>query len=235
MNEGLASPEGPGNCNPDTMYRFWSDQASFRSQMQHKCVELSLQITTGLVAGVFALMVTKSSDPSALNSATRVCFVIVVNLYTMLQLLILANYLFHTFLMMIHWLGPREFSQKYDKAIDAILVQKITPPSPSEKARAAFLSCFQPLIIYFSGFIGSATCLGLALWLLWPLYSVLDRFLVITPIFFLGGLYILGRFHTNIDRLAKCWAWVYIKEEDKSLLHLLRNWRRHARELSRKH
>jgi hypothetical protein len=123
MNEGSASPNPVEKCSADAVYGVWTNLAAFRSQMQHKCVEMSLQITTGLAVGVFALMVAKPADPSAFNSPTKHCLVIVVNLYTILQLLILANYLYHTFLGAIHWLTANEFSQKHDNAVVANLIK----------------------------------------------------------------------------------------------------------------
>src|SRR5208283_5232889 len=107
MNRESASPEKPEMNSPEESYRCWSNLGSLRSQMQHKCVEMSLQITIGLTAGVFAVVVTllpKWGDNAVFNSATKGGLVIVVCLYTILQLLLLANYLFHTFLLMIHWL-----------------------------------------------------------------------------------------------------------------------------------
>ena len=215
-------------CTTDALFGCMSNQAILRSQMQHKCVEMSLQITTGLAAGVFALMFTKSADPSAFNHATKVCFVIVVDLYTILQLLILANYLFHTFLGIINWRGPHELSQELSKAFSEKLLQEQKPPTQSQKARAAILNVFQPLIIYSSTLIGFLACFVLALWLFWPIRSCLDWFFVIIPIFFLLALFILGGFHIKIEKLANCWSWVIMKREDKSLLHLVRNWVKHA-------
>ena len=145
MDQKSASLDGPESCSADATYNCASKVATLRSQMQHKCVEMSLHITTGLAAGVFALMFTALStaaDISTLKTPAKVCLVIVIDLYTVLQLLILGNYLFHTFLGTINWLVPHAFSKRYGKAIDErvlkdfderVLQKLETPPTLSRK------------------------------------------------------------------------------------------------------
>jgi hypothetical protein len=199
MNQESAPPDAAEMCSAEEAYRCGSNIGTLRSGMQHKCVEMSLQITTGLAAAVVALMLSKSADLSTVNPPTKVCLVIVVDLYTFLQLLLLANYLFHTFIVTISWLGPHELSRRLDEAIGHKLLQKQKCPTPFEKTSAAILNCFQPLIIYFSGFIGFLACLGFALWLLPPIWSWPCWFFVIIAMVLLCVLIILGLFHINME------------------------------------
>jgi hypothetical protein len=245
MSSKPPSQPKPKDSSAEAVYGVGSAVASSRTQMQHKCVEMSLTITTALAAGVFAMMFHERPQNAApvFNVDPSVFLVIVVDLYALLQLLILANYLFHTFLCTINWLAPHEYSQEHDEAIDASLTQKLQPrPSASEKARAAILRCFQPLIIYCSTFIGLAAGLGLAICLLWPVWSWPCWFFVLISIALLSVLYTMIGFHTDIERLAHCWFWVGVEEKDKSLVQFLPKglkwlsflWRKHEPPLSPK-
>jgi hypothetical protein len=91
---------------------------------------MSLQITTALAAGVFAMMFRETPTQNAKTPgsfpSTDVFWVSVIVLYTMLQLLLLANYLYHTFVAILSREGAEELelSQTDVKAIRRRLVQK---------------------------------------------------------------------------------------------------------------
>ena len=216
MNQGSASPDGPENCQADTVFQFWGNLASLRSQMQHKCVEMSLQITTGLAVGVFAVMfheLSNSANPAGFKSAfsfapAKICLVIIVDLYTILQLLILANYLYHSFMANIIELYLAQLNLGRAKAIHTSLLHNLETPIPSQRKCANNLYRFQPLIIYFSAFIGILACLGFALWLFVPpIGFLLPSLLVIIPLSLFFVLYRMYRIHTMLAPLARTWTW----------------------------
>ena len=225
MNQGSPSPDAPENCHPDTIYKFASDQAILRTQLQHKCVEISLQITTGLAVGAFAVMfreLSNSAHPSTFISTfslpvSKLCLVIVIELYTILQLLILANYLYHTFMTIISGLPAQAISQTHINAIRKSLLNTLPSPNPRQKRDASILLRFQPLIIYFSAGAGILTGLGSAVWLFFPpLGSGLRYLLVIIPVPLFYALYKMYRFHKDLDKLAKSRTWTDLKREEEA-------------------
>ena len=193
--------------------------------MQHKCVEMSLQITTGLAVGVFAVMYHElpNSSKTAMFSSphAKVCLVIVIELYTILQLLILANYLYHSFLANILTIYLAELDSRHVKAIHKSLLHKLhTTPKRQEARRkicAYILNRFQPLIIYFSAFIGIVACFGSGLWLFFPPIGFWLRWpLVVIPGLFFFLLCWMCLIHTLLDPLARTRIRVEIKQGEET-------------------
>src|ERR1035438_1090180 len=188
MIQGSASADGPRNCSPDTMYGLLANHVSQRTQMQHKCVEMSLHITTGLAAGAFAMMfseLSKASGISAFDSAlAKGWLVVAIDLYAILQLLILANYLYNTYMILVLDTLSKPLNQANINAIDNSLLQRIPFPTSSQEKDVYILKRLQPLIIYFSALIGGVSCVLGACWLFFPPVCSRLRWLsMIIPIF----------------------------------------------------
>jgi small-conductance mechanosensitive channel len=158
----------PEKCSLETIYRYWNDQALLRTQQQNKCVELSLQITTVLAAGIFAVMFreapTNGATSASASPPTHVFWISVIVPYTMLQLLILANYLYHTFVAISTRQAAVELELSHPdvKHINDGLLNTTKRLNCFQTINAWIVYHFQPAVIYVSALIGSVMSLAFA-------------------------------------------------------------------------
>jgi hypothetical protein len=93
------SQETPSDSVLDLeVFRVWMNLMQVRVESQRKCIEMSLQITTGLAGAIAAAAITKNGFTIADLSQPKVLvpIVLVFGLYGLIQTLILMNYIYHT-------------------------------------------------------------------------------------------------------------------------------------------
>ena len=187
--------------------------------MQPKCVEMSITITAALAAASFAI-ISRTATPI-------IPFVVVLGAYSVIQSLILANYIYHTFMLSLISSGLWGLSRHIHEPIANTIADALDPtPDSSQQFDATLTNCFQPLIVYGSIVLG---CVGFAVFvicLLWDVSVCLSRLavLAITLLawYVLRGLY---KLHKNTEQLAKCWCWILVNVNEKDR-GIWKAWRR---------
>ena len=208
-------------ASPDTLtaevYQISMRQGQLRAELQSKCVEMSIHVTTGLAAAIAAAWIAvlvRSSVPPAYFDFTKIRLPIVLasGFYGFIQSLILTNYIYQTFhLLCVNWTFEHvKVSHLAAPVLGTIIVSDMALMQSKETThlgnwRRRFLSklltWFQPLVLYLSVAIAwlVASC-GL---LLSP-YTIftLCWTIVIVAVLWCSFLFLLC-LHIKADGLAK--------------------------------
>lgn len=148
------------------VYSSLREEIFLRTGQQHKCVEQSILITTAVVGGMLASLVSKDIQ-DALSKVVEVPIwtlfaIFAVTLYVLVQELLLTNYIYQIWLMMqihnfisLHSDQPKGkkglFIGCYERNYDKKLMQR-------SGGFFKIIQYFQPLLIYVSiglGFCGA--------------------------------------------------------------------------------
>jgi len=197
--------------------------------MQHKCGEMSIQVTAALGTAIAALiiaMLSKSDPSTGAGQSTLLTFNSVVRfisalfcLYAVVQSLIIANYIYQTLQVLLLELGYAPLHDKIVQSSQPSIIKQIDRELSPSRQPGAWLrrghwvaTHSQPLIIYSSAFLGwVAFFLSI---LIWPsAISPWFLLLIIPASFSFGAFYLL---HANMKKLAACDCWVALHEGDKA-------------------
>jgi hypothetical protein len=133
-----------------------------RTQMQQKCGEMSLRITEILGAAIAAMISAKASKSLGLSSEfiESLTFGLII-LYALIQTLITANYIYHTFQVWIVDIQKDQLvPQVYEVMRVGVLQTKaLRPLDWRVRAGLRFVRSCQPLIPAFSAIFGCVACL----------------------------------------------------------------------------
>jgi hypothetical protein len=151
------------NISDVEIYKTQMSQAQFRVVLQNKCVEMSLHVTTGL-AGAVAVAVIAAFANDKFDFAKLIPVVLVFSFYGLIQLLILTNYIYQTFMMqgfshvyndvtLRSFRKVRSFSRRDELPKDEQAEDKQVRPA---FCRFLFkrVKRLQPFIIYMSALLG---------------------------------------------------------------------------------
>jgi hypothetical protein len=160
------SPPPPPLDDGAAVYNALRNEINARIGLQNKCVELSIHITSALAAAIVALVAARSNIGSILEPVT-----LLIAFYGLVQSLILANYIYHTyFVLRIHtYIRDRMLPYVQDRA--GLVMGHYEGSSLPQDVRAYgtmlgwAIFRFQSLPLY--GSIGLAWVVVSAL-LLWP-------------------------------------------------------------------
>ena len=168
-----STPPPTDDVEPDGVFKFLTDASQARVQMQHKCGEVSLQVTAALGAVIAALITAFLSHPVASGGAAQAATAGASNLlspeglvsfirgflflYAFVQTMITANYIYHTF--QIHILGliydqlAPGFSNRIAQGIRQAEMDHMRLPLFARRFGWAFVNSCQPLIPAFSALL----------------------------------------------------------------------------------
>ncbi|MFZ1072984.1 MAG: hypothetical protein WAO21_06055 [Verrucomicrobiia bacterium] len=157
--------ETPSDAAIDSeVFRLWMSLMQSRLQIQSKCIELSLHVTTGLAGAIAAVAIAKSGfDFADLHHSNILAPVVLVfGLYGLIETLILSNYIYHAYALRGNSLYHTRImlSMRRTFGYDRIdeLSKEITGLKGGWrkvfKLSRGFLSIFQPLVFYISVAIG---------------------------------------------------------------------------------
>jgi len=178
--------------------------------MQHKCVEMSITLTAALAAALFALL-SKTVLPGKL-------LVAVLGVYSLIQSLILANYIYHTFMVNLITKHIDGLTRHIGEPIcKSIADSPCTPTDSSEQFATTVTNRLQPLIIYcsilFSWFFFAISLL----WYCWRLSVCLSCSALLVVVLLACVDLCLYKLHTRTDQLSRCWCWMMVNCSEKDV------------------
>jgi hypothetical protein len=192
------------------VFRLWMSLMQSRLQIQSKCIELSLHVTTGLAGAIAAAAIAKGGfDFAELRfPIVLVPIVLVFGLYGLIQTLILINYIYHTYALRGNYLYHAQITHSIFRTFGSDTIVKLSKDIDGLKYGRQFvfkqsrrlLSIFQPLVFYVSVAIGwSAVTWSLTqlLQTWWPYLIVVLLWLSLFLLAFLHWLAALNRNFAN--------------------------------------
>jgi len=203
---------------PAEVFKFFTNATLARIQLQHKCGEMSLQVTAALGALMAALITAflsrssssaSTSQPALLRVDSLTIFIRgLFALYALIQTLITANYIYHTFQTHIMHVLRERFAPRLAEDIHAGVQNKEEDAGvPPSGWRARWLKGGWLLVRYSQPLIPSCSAiLGwlVFLWsvLVWPSMTWGWFLLVSVPVVCIPFL-VLRWLHKNMDQFAR--------------------------------
>jgi hypothetical protein len=155
---------------PDVeIYKAQMSQLELRAGFQNKCVEMSLHITTGLVGAAAVAVIAAFANDKFDFAKLRLPIALVFSLYGIIQLLILSNYIYQTFMMqgashVYRGVTVRSFGKVLSFGVEDKLPKD--EQAEGEQAKRALIRFIgkvkklQPAIIYVSAALGGLLALA---------------------------------------------------------------------------
>ena len=162
------------------IYKTHASVTQFRVGLQNKCIEMSLHITMGLAGAVAAAAIawiTRTNSSSSDPVTIRCLMFIVFYLYGLIQLLILTNYIYQTYMLQGFGYIYNDVTVRSFRKVLSFSGRDELPNAGQVEGKQArrdpnrFVGKLQPLILYVSTVLGGLLALVSILMsiLLWPL------------------------------------------------------------------